>query len=72
MRAILNLSEVIDNQKLIVECGTIPELVQLTKTGSQKAQVTGIDVATECRRWPRPLWLRLAPLRRAASDTRLA
>ena len=37
VRAILNLSQQIENQNAIVECGTIPELVQLTKTGSQKA-----------------------------------
>ena len=32
------IEHMIENQKAIVDCGTIVELVQLTKTGSQKAQ----------------------------------
>ena len=37
-RAIRNLAELVENHGFLAECGTIPELVQLTKTGSHKAQ----------------------------------
>ena len=37
-RAIRSLASIVGNQPVLIGCGTIPELVQLVKGGSSKAQ----------------------------------